>query len=733
MARRGRTAHVLKLVFWAALSVGGLIWTVFALQRVKLEDADTAGVLTVLPGALGAAFGAWGVLVGIKGLRAQRTPEVIAAELAQLVLRAEGRQYRQLLASGQEAPHGRIDVAFTAASPDVSGSATTGSLESVAPYYRQLKPGRLVITGTPSPPANTSSSSDAGAGKTVLALALLLDLVRERSAGEPVPIRLTASSWPGGEIRTWLTEQLIHSYGLNRRDALQVVEADLVFPVIDGLDEMDKRNEVGYTSRASNLVRAVERFESGGLHRPVVITSRREHYDELISLDTQPRRVAHLTILPVDAARAHKYLLDRIANTPVSLQRWRPILTALEEAASPSGTHRLDCIALSRALDTPWRLTLAITVFQERTPDGSYARNPSDLLTLAASGRLYEFLLDRFVGATISAHQIGEPDRIGTRKSGPIRHLEAQYTWKYLATLARYLNSNATGTGGSPRIIDGRPLSSTDIIPHELWPAAGLRLPRWVERFLIGSLATATAVIGWRYSAARIEMPFEIYLSITVLAVLVFTFVLAGQAWPSPQHVDLRWFRSPAYRRQLLRDIAITFTVALLVSSLFGIYQLYTGKNLREAVTGATALGVTLGLINSLSETLREKILSTHSRAVTNPREIIREDSAILSFYILGSSVVAGVITVTQDGPLVWVPGIMIGGFLLAFLLKSGRASVRYWIFLAYTRRKLPLRLCRFLDAAYQVGILRVSGTAWQFRHRELQDHLAIRPSHPII
>jgi hypothetical protein len=38
---------------------------------------------------------------------------------------------------------------------------------------------------------------------------------------------------------------------------------------------------------------------------------------------------------------------------------------------------------------------------------------------------------------------------------------------------------------------------------------------------------------------------------------------------------------------------------------------------------------------------------------------------------------------------------------------------------------RLPWRLMTFLDDAYRLGLLRVVGPAYQFRHAELQDHLA--------
>jgi hypothetical protein len=41
------------------------------------------------------------------------------------------------------------------------------------------------------------------------------------------------------------------------------------------------------------------------------------------------------------------------------------------------------------------------------------------------------------------------------------------------------------------------------------------------------------------------------------------------------------------------------------------------------------------------------------------------------------------------------------------------------------TRTKTPLRLIRFLDDAHQLGILRQVGAVYQFRHAQLQDHLA--------
>jgi hypothetical protein len=52
----------------------------------------------------------------------------------------------------------------------------------------------------------------------------------------------------------------------------------------------------------------------------------------------------------------------------------------------------------------------------------------------------------------------------------------------------------------------------------------------------------------------------------------------------------------------------------------------------------------------------------------------------------------------------------------------SGFAVASLWL---GVRRRLPLRLMGFLDDAYRLGLLRVVGPVYQFRHADLQDHLA--------
>jgi hypothetical protein len=84
------------------------------------------------------------------------------------------------------------------------------------------------------------------------------------------------------------------------------------------------------------------------------------------------------------------------------------------------------------------------------------------------------------------------------------------------------------------------------------------------------------------------------------------------------------------------------------------------------------------------------------------------------------------------DGPVAGLAFGLVFGLLglLVLGLPFGLAK-RPWpaflvasVWLAVCHR-FPWRLMAFLEDAYRLGLLRVVGSAYQFRHAELQDHLA--------
>ncbi|MEV7190423.1 NACHT domain-containing protein [Streptomyces sp. NPDC093510] len=716
--------------------MAGLWWTVDALPQAQ-GDSDPAGLLAVLPGLVGAVLAGWGVWAGVRALRAQRTASVIAEEFARSVVRAEGAQYRQMLGSGLAAPDGRIDLAFTARATGVSGTQPDGTLEEIADYYRGLRPGRMVITGTPAAGPDGQAGGDAGTGKTVLALTLILGLAKDRAPHEPVPVRLTAASWPGSGVRDWLRAHLTDAYRLAPREAARLVDADLVLPVIDGLDEMDTGTAPGYTSRAAALLRCIEQFETGGTHCPVVLTCRHAHYQALVDAETEPRIVARLALARVDASRAHRYLRQRVAGTERGRARWRPVLSALAAvaAAGPAGTVQPEHARLAGMLDTPWRLTLAATVFEERTTDGRYLRDPADLLALATGGHLYEYLLDRYIGAAVAAPHRGTDDIPRPSGTDSRPRLDADATWRRLAVLARYLNGNAGTEGGPPRSVAGRTLSSTDLALHELWPLAGTHRTRWTERILAAALL---------FPALYLALPqADIHIPAAMCALLVCLAVMYRPAWPKPRRIDLGRLRTHAGRRALTLGFAMGFVIGFVITFVLFVTLSYSEDTLDEGLVVGLMFGLTFGPVFGLARGLMTK----KEGAGVAPRDLIRMDLTAGVVFGPVTGLGSGLVLVLVGtlaygfayglGPrepaalMLCALGFAIGAFVFCIPAAGGLAALRYFALLLHTRKKLTWRLGRFLDACYQLGILRVAGTAWQFRHRELQDHLATRPLPP--
>ncbi len=79
--------------------------------------------------------------------------------------------------------------------------------------------------------------------------------------------------------------------------------------------------------------------------------------------------------------------------------------------------------------------------------------------------------------------------------------------------------------------------------------------------------------------------------------------------------------------------------------------------------------------------------------------------------------------------------GGLLGGLVagLVFGLAAGLGSAlalasttfHLAVGLRAAQRRLPWRIMGFLDDAYRLGLLRVVGPVYQFRHAELQDYLA--------
>ncbi|MCB5169931.1 NACHT domain-containing protein [Streptomyces bambusae] len=387
---------------------------------------------------VGGLAGVGGLALGWRQWRAQgpeSDPDAVAVRLARKVAVVEQRALRALLGGDLE---GAIDVGFdveAVGAVDLPAVPPGGwGVAGIAGFYRQVDPGRLVIIGSG---VGREWDADAGAGKTVAAVTLCADLAQgHRDRPGPVPVRLSAASWSGASLEEWLQEQLVGVWRLRPREAAAVVEARLVLPVIDGVDEMDRDPSPGLygavvvaESRAAALLNMVTAYAPG----PVVLTCRTRHYAALADVGKEVRRTAVLTLLPVTGAQAAAYLEDRVAYNPRHYARWHPVLEALTRAAVPGALQDAGTAGLRTALTNPWRLTLAALVYQDTDPATGTLRDPARLLTYAAGCTLQAHLLDGFVTAAVHAHAPapGRPRRTrpGTRVARTRRQRGG--TWPY--------------------------------------------------------------------------------------------------------------------------------------------------------------------------------------------------------------------------------------------------------------------------------------------------------------
>jgi hypothetical protein len=99
---------------------------------------------------------------------------------------------------------------------------------------------------------------------------------------------------------------------------------------------------------------------------------------------------------------------------------------------------------------------------------------------------------------------------------------------------------------------------------------------------------------------------------------------------------------------------------------------------------------------------------------------------------IIAPAIATGFLGRFWDGTIIWVP--LAGG--LGLVILFGRRYIEALAWPSYItalasltlRHRLPRRLMKFLADAHKRGVLRQVGAVYQFRHIELQHHLADRP-----
>lgn len=720
--------------FWATRRLGWVVGgallavvslTVWLFRAKSGVNAATILSLTVSIASLGLAL--W-------GLRPIPQLSRVARDLAGRVAQERGQARRQAL--GMSADARPAETAFRSPLADdepelvrwrSDGGSEHGTLRDVAHYYRSLERGRIVVLGAP------------GAGKTVLASQLVIDLAEDLPDGElqpaarpPVPVWLNLPSLdlgePGSldrlsaeELATRLDEQIAaqisEDYQILKPTAQRLLAESWILPVLDGLDEMDTYNSEADDARplAAAVVRALN---AGTGKRPVVLVCRRAEYGQMARSSTvrgeDPvlQDATQIILQPLNVIAICDFLARRFpGRRPGELDaRWEDVRQALQDTNAMPQTG-----SLTEVLSSPWQLFLATAAYHDDDTD------PAELTRLPAD-KIGEHLLVRLIPAL--THRTPRPD-------GDYYSPSDVRTW--LGALASHLKRTSEQLGWSP----------TDLRLERLWPIGGQKTVRRLSVLATTMIISIATTIFYLASAAEKRSwyldtrAYRIGLITGFICASLFCiymiFYVASDIEPTPNRLDLR-LDSSAKRRKLAVALAVGLALGLALGLAIGAW----GRVLHR-ITAGTTFGIAGGLAGYLSVVLTGGLayglvwgLRGNFSLAERPSSLMRQNIAYSLVTWLAFGLVLGVAAWRAGwGVFGLAAGLALG--LIAVLANGLTPWIRYLIGCSLARRQslLPRHVGRFLDWAYQANLLRMSGTAIQFRHRELQAWLTA-PAHVV-
>ncbi|SDK19763.1 NACHT domain-containing protein [Actinopolyspora mzabensis] len=655
----------------------GLAWlTVWLLG--KTGSSDGAGIANVL--ALPATV--LGTVISMYGLRVRPQaddPAVLADRartlLTQVITHEERTLQRLLGDTGQPSP---ADVGFT--QPELlhwrtDGGDRHGSLDSIASFYQQLDRGRLVVLG------------EAGAGKTVLVTRLLLDLASnahetmtvpgaDSMLRVRVPVRLSLSAFTTSidtttavvreRLDVWIAEQLTTIYGLEAAVARALVTSGWVWPILDGLDEMDTDDADPVRGQA---VIAALNLPAGPDRWGAVLTCRSSRYQQLangIGAGGSLQDATVVTMQPLNVDQVIAWLAHRFPapGGPDGIQqRWQPVVDALR--ADPAGP-------LAACLALPLRLYLAVTDYQ-----GPHT-SPQELTGLGRDD-LDNYLFSQLIPAITAHHARGDGS-----------HYDPDDVARWLHILADHL-----------AYMRQQKHSGIDLHLHEIWrTTSDLRqLSGW--RGFFTSLVYRGMSIVWSHPSPS----------------------------HSVKRLNLYALRDSVGRRRAVGKFGFGVAFALVSGVMLGFlvgmqhgHIVGLGSGIIFSVS-LFPLGLAFGFIDSFSDT--QQAVSCPSASV---RQALARDLAQVIVITFAAMFACGFLSgITGEFYFGVVSGFM-GGLVIGFRNTPWPHYARALFGLSRAGR-LPVRPAQFLDWAHSAGLVRLAGIAVQFRHRDLQERLTTQPS----
>jgi hypothetical protein len=543
--------------------------------------------------------------------------------------------------------------------------------------FRALRCRRLVILGGP------------GTGKTTLAVQLVLELLRTRQPEEPVPVLLSAARWDDRvhpRLQDWLADSLALDYPALRAEGLgpgipqALVARGEVLPVVDGLDELP---EHARADMLGALIRSMCETDQ------LVLTCRTEQFAESVQeLGDVLTATAVIEPQPMSPAETADYL--RACLPPVPHPAWSRILDALHAGEAP---------ALADVTSTSLGLWLVRATYIAPRVDPT----PLAELGRGSAADLHDHLCDRLIPALVSARPPAD---------GPAQPFRPQHAWtpEQVGRWLTYLSRQLMVREEDPRDMAWWHLARyTPSRPVRIWTGVAIG-----------------AVVGLAF-ALLTGMP-QAGLGIGLLSALLIVIMIGSWFTESPGHANFQVRGRLFQLLGVLRDGLIVGAVGAVI----GWLTVKPSFGPEVALTAATKIGPLSGIgfvvVLSLIRWVEHPATTATARS---PRSTWRADRNLTIIRIV-SGLVVGLMGgfIAQEArlsPIVTVVGGLLLGLLFGLMLGRHHAWLAYKLTVPRlaTKGMLPLRAMDFLDDAHRLGLLRAEGPYYQFRHVELQQHLA--------
>ena len=660
----------------------------YTILRSPLETTNA------LAGVLGGVLALVGAIAALaRYLSARRKPVDTEAEGAALAVELLERWGPELTARRQRSGAAdALPVQWRQADPSekprrvVTANPEQAVLD-VAKAFRALPKQRAVLLGEP------------GGGKTFLAISLVVGLLSERAPDDKVPVLLSLSAWDPVEddLDTFIVRALAAAhYAGAERIPKALLEKKVIFPVLDGLDELPEHLRRRALSRINSTLVG---------NRRILLTCRSVEYAEGIAAGAPALSQSPVfEILPLTPGQISRHLRAE----PL----WEPVADAV--TTDPAGP-------LSIALSTPLMLSLFTRAYS--------GRNPADLLTLTSGNDVRDHLVDVLIDSVY-------PEQ-GRRWTAPKAR-------RYLTYLARYLHRHAERelnwwklpnrvlspwTGALVGLV-GSGLLAAVLAPLEVNDPTEVVKSPFISAGVFGLVCTILWFLGLGLRSGQEHPGFrrgarDGALLVLMPAAIALVIVLAVESG----------------RSTMGEAVAVTVVYVCLTTALAAVCALAVGLH-RHLVARAAAVGraepadvlrrerratligaaTTLIVVSALSAALWKItfVISMHigqrTAATLSMPVVITPLSAEMKR--LDSTQLVGIVVMILTGAVL----------LLAAVLLTSRWP-RYVVAkaLLWASGQLPLRLERFLADARDKGLLRSGVAGYEFWHVALQERLVVR------